>query len=344
LSRRGLLIAGSAFTLAVLSAPAAVAAPELPTPSGSSTDAPAAGELGIQLLDGPASALNDPRAHIYIVDQVKAGTTITRHVRVSNRSAAPADVSLYAAAASISHGQFVFADGRTANDLTSWTSVTPPAPALGPNATAVATVRIAVPKDATKGERYAVVWAQIAKQPTGGGVTEVSRVGVRIYLDVANGPQASSFSIGQLTASRSSAGIPQISARIRNTGQRAVDVSGTVRLSNGPGGLQTQPVKTDQTLTLAPGGSGTVSARFDPQLPAGPWLVSLAMVSGTVKEQASATLTFPGAGHSVTVASNRADGSDGWLWTWLALGGLAVIVAAVAVATWLRRRVRPTRR
>ena len=40
------------------------------------------------------------------------------------------------------------------------------------------------PIGATSGERYAVVWAQVAA-PGGGRITEVNRVGIRVYLAVA---------------------------------------------------------------------------------------------------------------------------------------------------------------
>ena len=47
---------------------------------------------------------------------------------------------------------------------------------------------IDVPVDASAGERYAVVWAEVsAPASAAGGVTLVNRVGVRVYLSVAPG-------------------------------------------------------------------------------------------------------------------------------------------------------------
>ena len=47
---------------------------------------------------------------------------------------------------------------------------------------------IAVPRDAAPGERYGVVWAEVrAAAPAAGGITQVSRVGIRIYLSVGPG-------------------------------------------------------------------------------------------------------------------------------------------------------------
>ena len=50
---------------------------------------------------------------------------------------------------------------------------------------------ISVPADASAGERYGVVWAEVsAGPPAGGGITMVSRAGVRVYLAVGPGGQA----------------------------------------------------------------------------------------------------------------------------------------------------------
>ncbi len=49
--------------------------------------------------------------------------------------------------------------------------------------TAFETVTISVPKDASSGRRYAVLWAEVAA-PAANGVTLVNRVGIRIYLSV----------------------------------------------------------------------------------------------------------------------------------------------------------------
>src|SRR5438128_12662284 len=79
--------------------------------------------VGIRLIEAHANRANAPRAHQYIVDHVAPGTTITRHVEVSNGTATTQVVQLYPAAASIKDGNFEFGNGRAANDLTSWTTV-----------------------------------------------------------------------------------------------------------------------------------------------------------------------------------------------------------------------------
>ncbi len=53
---------------------------------------------------------------------------------------------------------------------------------------AIVTVRIAVPRDAPPGEQYGFVWAETrSAAPAGGGITRVSRVGIRLYLAIGPG-------------------------------------------------------------------------------------------------------------------------------------------------------------
>jgi len=55
--------------------------------------------------------------------------------------------------------------------------------------------------------------------PTGAGVTQDSRVGIRLYLSIGpGGAPAANFTITTLTAERSPKGIPMIVATVRNTG------------------------------------------------------------------------------------------------------------------------------
>lgn len=297
--------------------------------------------FGIRLLDAPIGAAHDPRAQIYIVDQVRPGSTIIRHVLVTNSSAHPLDVSAYAAAASISGGQFRFGAAQTQNPLTSWTTVNPSSAVVSPAGSARLTVRVAVPKDAISGEQYGVIWAQISSPAGAGGVRQVNRVGVRMYLDVSGNRQASSFTIGAIAAHRDPrTRRPQITALVRNTGQRAIDVAGTITLSHGPGGLATPPVGTDATITIAPGGAQDVTASFDTQLQPGPWLATVKLSSGTVHNQAAATVSFAALARVLAAPAVRRPGSSGFP-GWAVAAALATLVLLVgAVAVWLARRRR----
>jgi hypothetical protein len=90
--------------------------------------APVAGSIGIRLLDAPAAARSDSRARVYIVDFLPLGSVIHRHLEVTNGSASARRIVLYSGAASISHGTFNVAPGRTPDDLTTWITLRPAGP------------------------------------------------------------------------------------------------------------------------------------------------------------------------------------------------------------------------
>jgi hypothetical protein len=304
--------------------------------------AAAAGSLGLRLLDAPASAVDDPRAQIYIVDHLAPGTVIHRRLELSNTTDSTADVALYPAAATITKGSFLGAAGHTANDLSTWTSVTPDASDVPAAGLATATVTVAVPDDASPGEQYGVVWAEVrAAPPAGGGVTQVNRVGIRLYISVGpGGPPPSDFTIASLDAKRSSDGRPTIVATVHNTGGRALDMNGTLRLLSGPSGLSAGPFPASLGTTLAIDDTEPVTIALDKDLPAGPWDARITLRSGLLERSARSTVTFPGAGTSppVDTTSNR----PGWLYpTIVGIAALLVLGLGIAGARLLRRRRLP---
>jgi CxxC motif-containing protein len=329
LSVRPLLLAATVVVAAAQVVAAPVAASAAPAPGD---------RLGIQLLDAPVTGKNDPRAQIYIVDELKTGATITRHVRITNSSDDRAPVSMYAAAASISGGQFRFGAGKARNDLTTWTTVTPPVASIAPGAATEATVRIAVPPHTTSGERYAVIWAQLSSAPVKGGIQQINRVGIRVYLDIAGNQKASDFSISTITAARDRTGQPRIAAAVHNTGGRAIDIAGTADLSDGPAGLRTDPSPTNATVTIGPGDTQRVSASFDKRLQAGPWLVTVKLASGALHHSATATVRFPAvAGVPVVEPVAHATRRAPW-WVWPVGGALALVLVLGAGLWGMRRR------
>jgi len=171
--------------------------------------------IGIRLVDVPVATADDPRARAYIIDHVAPGTVIKRRVQVSNGTDTTSRISMYPAAAEIRGGTFT-GDGRTKNELSSWISLKPRSPLLGPQKRTFVNVSITVPGQASRGERYGVVWAEMTSTSEGGGVTQVSRVGVRIYLSVGpGGAPPSDFSITSLTAARNAEGTPPPSCERR---------------------------------------------------------------------------------------------------------------------------------
>ena len=294
--------------LLALLALAAGLSPPVPQPA----HAQATGSIGIRLLDAPTERADDPRARQYIVDHLAPGTTINRRVEVSNDTDAPQTIQLYAAAASVDAGDFRFGDGRAESELTTWTSVEPAVATPRPGGRAVATVRIAVPADASPGERYGVVWAEVASAPPeGGGVTAVNRVGVRIYLSVGPGGEpASNFEVDTLTARRDPSGQAVVSALVHNTGGRALDMSGSLGLAEGPGGLRAGPFPATLGTTLGVGQTQPVEVQLSGEIPDGPWQATITLKSGLLERSASAQIRFPAqAGSSATPV--RASSGDG---------------------------------
>ena len=199
-------------------------------------------------------------------------------------------------------------------------------------------VTIDVPDDATEGEQYAVLWAQTSSGADGGGITQVSRVGIRVYLSVGpGGAPASAFDIETFTAERNAAGTPVVEATVRNTGGRALDLRGSLMLTDGPAGLTAGPYPVSLGTTLAIGDEEPVRVELDTRLPAGPWEAHLTLTSGLLTEKAHATLTFPASGTGPTVPA--AAGQSPWWWVAVGLMVLALLV----LVWWLLRRGRRTR-
>jgi hypothetical protein len=313
-------------------------------PAGAATAAAVKdrGSIGIRLVDVPAAARDDPRARVYIVDHLEPGTTITRRIEVSNTTRASTRLALYAAAASITRGSFLGAAAHAPNDLSSWTAVTPGEPEVPAGGTVTATVTIAVPRDAAPGEQYGVVWAEARSAPkAGGGVTQVSRVGIRLYISVGpGGPPAANFAIDSLTAERSTDGRPVVVAAVHNTGGRALDMNGTLNLGSGPGGLSAGPFPATLGVSLGIGDTEPVTIILDKQLPAGPWDATITLHSGLLDRTARASLTFPdtGAAKAAPTTTPRP------MWQYLLGAGLLVALlafTALVLATRRRRRESP---
>jgi hypothetical protein len=252
--------------------------------------------LGVRLLDAPTNRADDPRARVYVVDQVKPGAVFTRHVEVSNGDPTPMDVVVYPATATIHGGGFDIAGRAAPGDVPRWTTVEPGRLHLEPGQRTSVAVTVRVPSDAPAGEVYGAVVAERPAQRTDKGVAVALRAAVRVYLSVGPGGEpASDFVVDSLTAARDAKGRPMVLARVRNTGGRALDLSGSLRLSKGPGALSAGPFPATLGTTLGIGQSGPVAVPLDKALPAGPWLATLDLRSGELERKVEGTITFPDA-------------------------------------------------
>jgi hypothetical protein len=276
------LVAGAILVLAQL------------VPALAQTGAPP-GSIGIRLLEAPKELADDPRARLYVIDHLNQGDTIRRRIEVSSGLDDPVRLQLYAAGAVVSKGKFRFLDGRTQNELSSWIAVDPRSVEVQPNGAATAVVTIAVPKNAADGERYAVVWAETPpSSPSNGGVAAIDRVGIRVYLSVGHGGAPPiDFRIQSLTAARDVSGRPVVSATVINTGGRAIDLNGSLRLSDGPGGLSAGPFPAQLGTTIGIGQRAPVRIVLSRSIPDGPWTADLRLRSDLVERRARARITFP---------------------------------------------------
>ena len=321
------------FAVALTSVGATAASAQRPDPG-----------LGIRLLEAPSARADDPRARSYIVDFVRPGTTFSRAFEVSNGTGGPIDVDLYDGPARVQEGAFVPEERGRESALTSWMSVTPQMVRLAPGARTRAQVAVAVPADARAGEYYGVVWAELpGVPPPGGGAAVANRVGIRVYLAVgAGGEPPTSFKLESFTASLDGEGRPGVDIRTCNDGQRALDLTGELALTEGPGGVSAGPFRGEGSLTLAPEQCGEVVIRLDPKLPRGPWLATVTLRSGEEERTAGATVTFPdepGARAAPVDATEITDTTAGRVALVIALL-LLVGVVLILILFWRRRRSR----
>jgi hypothetical protein len=167
---------------------------------------------------------------------------------------------------------------------------------------------------------------------TGFAVTEVSRVGVRVYLTVGRGGvPPTSFDVTSITGQWSASGQPLIVAHVNNTGGGAIDLSGDVTLADGPGNTRAGPFRAEQIVSLAPGQSWNVTLAVPKSLPDGSWLAKVTLVSGLTRATGTAAIRI---GPIVAAPA----GLSAMQWIWLALGGLAVVLAVVMWQYALRHR------
>jgi hypothetical protein len=317
-----------------------------PVASAATSSSPAAapgppGTFGVRLVDVPVSEAGNPRALRYIIDYLPTGAVIHRRILVANDESRTARFTVYADAADITGGQFVGDAGTTRNELTNWISVQHPAVTLAAGASAMDLVTIRVPPGATRGEHYGVIWVQQTAKARArdreSGVIEISRVGIRLYVAVGSGgAPPTSFDITSVSEHRTDAGRPVIVAHVNNTGGRAIDLNGSARLTDGPGGTSSGSFPAQRVVTLAAGQSWNMTFAVPKSLPGGSWRVTVNLASGLTKATATAGIQL-----TASVAAQAVTSATPWI-VWLALGGLTVLVVAMGwYARQHRRRQAP---
>ena len=330
----------SAITLAVAIGTLSIS---IPVASAAALARPSAGpgspgEFGVRLVDVPVSEAENPRAFAYIIDYLPTGAVIHRRILIVNAEPRTSRFLVYPAAAHIAAGQFTGYSGAARNELTTWVSVQHPEVTLAAGASAMDMITIKVPRGATRGEHYGVIWVQqraSTRTRTRFVITEVNRVGIRMYVAVGRGgAPPTSFDITSITGRWWPGGQPIIVAHVNNTGGRALDLNGTVRLAHGPGDTSSGPFPAQQIVTLAPGQSWNVTFAGPKSLPAGSWLATVTLVSGMATATATAMVLLSPNEVTQTALSAMQQ-------VWVGLGGLVLVVGAVM--GWYARQHRRRR-
>jgi len=323
-----------AFMLAaaVLTVAAAALTPAL-AGSAQAVSKPPPGVFGIRLVDVPVDAANNPRAYRYIIDHLNPGITIHRRVQIANLTPSAARITVYPDAAIIRDGSFIGDVGQTRSYLTTWMTLSRHSVSLAPHKRAMVTVTIQVPRTASPGNLYGVIWAQetnLGETSKGVNIVETNRVGIRIYLNIGpGGPPPVNFGITSIRGTRSARGQFLVVAQVNNTGGQAIDATGTLKLTNGPGDLSAGPYH-EPGVTLAPGQSQSITVFLNKEMPHGSWLATIDETSGITQRSAQATIDF------YPAPPNRR------LYLILAIVLIVLLLLAAALAVWLIRRNRPS--
>ena len=156
------------------------------------------------------STRRNPRALRYIIDFLPTGSVIHRRIMVQNQESHRARFTVYPDAAKISHGYFTGDAGHTRSELTGWIHIAHPVVKLRAHQSVMDMVTIRVPRHATRGEHYGVVWVQQtarAHNARGFAIREIAQVGVRVYLAVGRGgAPPTNFTISHIAGHRSAQG------------------------------------------------------------------------------------------------------------------------------------------
>jgi hypothetical protein len=322
-------VAGTQVPATALAATQQVSSPVVSSPGPQ--------RFGVRLVDIPVSEAHNPRGLRYIIDFLRPGTVIHRRIFIANEEPHRAHFTVYPDAARITHGYFIGDAGHTRSELTTWITIRRPSVTLGPHAATMDMVTIKVPRIATRGEHYGAIWLQQvtrARSSTGFTVRQIGRVGIRIYLAVGpGGAPPTKFAITSITGSRTRGGAPLLTARVHNTGGRAVDLAGTASLTGGPGNTSAGPYRARQVVSLAPGQSGAITFLPARRLPSGPWRATVTLVSGLTVRKATATVRFSNHQGAAWLSSSA------MIWTG---GGLLAALFALFVVLSRRGR-RPGR-
>ncbi|SCF04751.1 protein of unknown function [Micromonospora haikouensis] len=323
------LLAAIATGLALLGAALAPPTPTPPAPS-----APAAATWGV----APSSA-KGPNGRPAFTYKLDPGATLTDYVAVTNHSARPLTLNLYASDAfTTAQGGFdLLAGGQQPTDVGAWVRFTQRTLIIPSTSRLDIPFTLTVPDNATPGDHAGGIVASLAATSTdahGNQVAVDHRVGARIYLRVT-GELRPALAVEDLRVRHSGSlnpfggGTLTATFTVRNTGN--VRLTGQPSLAAaGPFGLGGRSVDAAALPEILPGGELTTTVR-------------LSDVPPLFRLTANATVTPAAVGDQVLDPPPQGDAARMTVWAlpWPQL----VLLALLALVGWAliaarRRRAR----
>jgi hypothetical protein len=336
---------------AVAAGPAAVAAQASPAAAGAKT------ELGTRAAGTPAGQVTwsvvpatstgpDPNRLEFSYGVVKAGSTITDHVEIVNRSSQSAAFSIYstdASGTSASGALLLLGSTQKSTDIGAWCTFAGGAHQLSTiidgDKAIIVTFTLTVPPQATPGDHTGAMVAAVGvtrKNAAGENVVENYRVAVPLELRVPGalraGLQVQSISTGfSDPLNPFGTGTATVSYTLTNTGNVRQSGTPTVNIA-GPFG-QAATVHPPKLPVILPGDSVRVAARVSGLFPAGPMTTHIVVKAGWPK----GTIPLAQAAADATGAASL------FAFPWSLLG-LILLLVAIGVGVWFylrwRRRLR----
>lgn len=280
-----------------LLAPAAVTATLLVTPAlahaGSFSVLPDAAEVARTV---------DPERSANLVERMAPGESVTRTLVITNPDDQPQRFTVSAAGATVTNADgFLPSDEEPNAQLAQWITPVAQATEVPAHGSVAVPLRITVPPNASDGERYALMWVESATDAPNEGLSFGSRIGVRTYVQVAQGGSPhTDFEIENASV-RDDAGQPALAVQVRNHSDHAIDLRGTLTLHDGPGGLQSGTTELGAD-TIPIDGTGTVIAPIPASTPGGAWTADVALRASGQTKSLTHTIHLGGA-----VAEERAN-------------------------------------
>lgn len=279
----------------------------------------------------PASA-DGPDGRVSLRHDVDPGATLTEHVALTNHTDAPVTFALAAGDGVVTAaGDFDLPPtGTAATAAGTWVDVVGRVE-VGPRATVVVPVTVAVPPDARPGDHPAGLVASLATPVDGDGarVTLDSRVGVRLHLRVA-GDVVAALAVDDVAAryvpswNPFAPGRVEVTYVLRNSGD--VRLGARARMAADPWLGASWDVEDTPVREVLPGGSAARSITLDDVWPLGRATLDVAAVAAAVGDDVPVDATVRGATATV------------WTLPFLHVALAGVVVAVVLGLRWSRRR------